>query len=170
MLQFPLPSYNTLVVLDHAKCQCKWKKCLKIFKNNINKMQHDGLKLWFNLMMGTILLYFKNFLCVLMAKIMAKQKKKKKIITNFLMFLIKRNRGSWWTILYIDLFKNIFPTWFITLKQNTIHKKWSFSLRFFSKWDQIRRKLKKSLETFTEEILNEKLHFLCSETRSNKTI
>ena len=77
MLQFPLPSYNTLVVLDHAKCQCKWKKCLKIFKNNINKMQHDGLKLWFNLMMGTILLYFKNFLCVLMAKIMAKQKKKK---------------------------------------------------------------------------------------------
>ena len=77
MLQFPLPSCNTLVVLDHAKCQYKWEKSLKIFKNNINKMQHDGLKLWFNLMMGTILLYFKNFLCVLMAKIMAKQKKKK---------------------------------------------------------------------------------------------
>ena len=25
-----------------------------------------------------------------------KTKKKQKIITNFLMFLIKRNRGSWW--------------------------------------------------------------------------
>ena len=28
-----------------------------------------------------------------------KTKKKQKIITNFLMFLIKRNRGSWWAIL-----------------------------------------------------------------------
>ena len=45
MLQFPLPSHNTLVVLDHAKCQYKWKKSLNFFKNNINKMQHDGLKL-----------------------------------------------------------------------------------------------------------------------------
>ena len=76
MLQFPLPSCNTLVVLDHAKCQYKWEKSLKIFKNNINQMQHDGLKLWFNLMMGTILQYFKNFLRVLMVKIITKKKKK----------------------------------------------------------------------------------------------
>ena len=36
---------------------------------------------------------------------------------------------------------------------------------FFSEWYQIRRKLKNfppNLVTFTEEILNGKLHFLCS--------
>ena len=34
---------------------------------------------------------------------------------------------------------------------------------FFSKCDQILRKLQKTLVTFTEEILNGKLHFLRSE-------
>ena len=42
-----------------------------------------------------------------------------------------------------------------------------FSIKdFFSKWDQIRRKL--DLVTFTEEILNGKLHFLCNENMSFK--
>ena len=35
------------------------------------------------------------------------------------------------------------------------------SKEFFSKCDQIHRKLQEALVTFTEEILNAKLHFLC---------
>ena len=44
-----------------------------------------------------------------------------------------------------------------------MHKKMKYSIKdFFSKCDQIRRKL--DLVTLIEEILNGKLHFLCSDT------
>ena len=51
---------------------------------------------------------------------------------------------------------------FIKLQRGVAYtaQKMKFSIKdFFSKCDQIRRKL---LVTFTEEILNGKLHFLCS--------
>ena len=48
------------------------------------------------------------------------------------------------------------------MKAISLHKEWSFSIKdFFSKCDQIHRKTS-DLVTFTAEILNEKLHFLCS--------
>ena len=48
-----------------------------------------------------------------------------------------------------------------------IAQKMKFSINdFFSKCDQIRRKLQ-DLVTFTEEILNGKLHFLCSAITKN---
>ena len=51
-------------------------------------------------------------------------------------------------------------------KRNTAQKM-KFSINdFFSKCDQIGRKL--DLLTFTEEILNGKLHFLCSENQQTK--
>ena len=43
-----------------------------------------------------------------------------------------------------------------------LHKKMKFSIKdFFSKCDQIRQETA-DLFTFTKEILNRKLHFLCS--------
>ena len=46
-------------------------------------------------------------------------------------------------------------------KDFSLHKKMKFSIKdFFSKYDQIRRKL--DLVTFTEEILDGKLHILCA--------
>ena len=49
-----------------------------------------------------------------------------------------------------------------TVIKVTLHKKMKFSIKdFFSKCDQIQRKLH-GLLTFTEKILNGKLHFLCS--------
>ena len=45
----------------------------------------------------------------------------------------------------------------------TLHKKIKFSIKnFFSKCDQMRPNFPADLVTFTEKILNEKLHFLCS--------
>ena len=53
----------------------------------------------------------------------------------------------------------------LTLKQVTTQKM-KFSIKdFSSKCDQIRSFLEKHLLTFTGEILNEKLHFLCSDHR-----
>ena len=51
------------------------------------------------------------------------------------------------------------------IKATTTAQKMKFSIKdFFSKYDQIRR------VTFTEEILNGKLHFLCSVLSSMKQI
>ena len=53
---------------------------------------------------------------------------------------------------------------FISRPINYTARKMKFSIKvFFSKCDQIRRKLRiwADLVTFTEEILNRKLHFLC---------
>ena len=45
----------------------------------------------------------------------------------------------------------------------TLHKKIKFSIKnFFSKCDQMRPNFPADLVTFTEKILNEKLHFLSS--------
>ena len=53
----------------------------------------------------------------------------------------------------------IVPRFICAFILDRIAKKWSFSIiDFFSKCDQIRRKLA-NLVTFTEEILNGKLHF-----------
>ena len=47
---------------------------------------------------------------------------------------------------------------------NTLHKKMKSSIKdFFSKCDQTRR-FPPDLVTFTEEVFNRKLHFLCSDT------
>ena len=47
------------------------------------------------------------------------------------------------------------------LKPKSLHKKWSFPLSFFSKiWPNPQETA--NLVTFTEEILNGKLHFSCS--------
>ena len=48
----------------------------------------------------------------------------------------------------------------------TLHTKMKFSIKdFFRKYDQIRQKTT-DLVTFTKEILNGKLHFLCSDMKN----
>ena len=66
---------------------------------------------------------------------------------------------------FIETF-DILTVLHLLLKKNQtkekLHKKMKFSINdFFSKCDQIRMK---RMITFTEEIFNGKLHFLCSET------
>ena len=56
---------------------------------------------------------------------------------------------------------------FVTKRKYYTAQKMKFSIKnFFSKCDQIRRKLQ-IFVSFTEEILNEKLHFLCSVNASS---
>ena len=50
----------------------------------------------------------------------------------------------------------------------TLHKKWSFPLRIFSV-NVTKPQFPADFLTFTEEILNEKLHFLCSVTKVKVT-
>ena len=58
------------------------------------------------------------------------------------------------------------PMYFVRIKGNTeTVQKMTFSIKdFFTKCDQIRKTA--DFVTFTEEILNGKLHFQCSENRS----
>ena len=69
-----------------------------------------------------------------------------------------------WATASISASKLIYLLDYIKISQKFIHtaQKINFSFKdFFSKCDQIRRKTA-DMVTFTEEILNGKLHFLCS--------
>ena len=56
--------------------------------------------------------------------------------------------------------------WFKLVNWQILHKKWSFALRIFFKLVWPKPPKTEDKITFTEKILNWKLHFLCSEGRS----